>query len=76
MEVVSQQGQEIIKTVLRHLLWDAVTLKSHTDKLSGARTFHAALVTHTEPQQRALAELRVHRLRLGEGRSSLGMVGV
>lgn len=50
MEVVSQQEQEIIKTVLRCLLWDAVTLKGHFDKIAKAGTFCADFITHIESQ--------------------------
>lgn len=46
MEVVSQQGEEIIKTALHCLLRDAVTLKSRGDKIAGAGTFCAAFLTH------------------------------
>lgn len=45
MEVVSQQGTEIIKTVLQCLLRDAATLKGHTDRRTKAGTFCADFIT-------------------------------
>lgn len=45
MEVVSQQGTEIIKTVLRCLLRDAATLKGHIDRRTKAGTVCADFIT-------------------------------
>lgn len=50
MEVVSQQGKEIIKTVLRCLLRDAVTLKNRIEEIAEAGTFYAAFITRIESQ--------------------------
>lgn len=56
MEGVSQQGREIIKTVLRHLLRDAATLKGHSGIRAKAGTFCADFVTcvASQPAARAL----------------------
>lgn len=50
MEEVTQQGKEIIKTALRRLLREAVTLKIHIDKIAEAGTFCAAFITRVDPQ--------------------------
>ena len=50
MEEVTQQGKEIIKTALRRLLREAVTLKIHIDKIAEAGTFCAAFITRVDPR--------------------------
>lgn len=48
MAEVTQQGKEIIKTALRRLLREAVTLKIHIDKIAEAGTFCAAFITRVD----------------------------
>ena len=50
IEEVTQQGKEIIKTALRRLLREAVTLKIHIDKIAEAGTFCAAFITRVDPR--------------------------
>lgn len=52
MEVVSQQGKEIIKTALRCLLREAMTLKRHDDKVAQAGMYPAAFIPGGEASQR------------------------
>lgn len=55
-EVVSQQGKEIIKTVLPRFLQEAATLKIHIDKIAKAGRFRADFVTRVGSQQPGAVE--------------------